>query len=47
MNTKYKDKYRRLGVDFKPLVMEMHGAISETFLKFPQWGDFAGKKYRA
>jgi hypothetical protein len=34
-NTKYKEQYRRLGVDFKPLVMEMHdGAISDTFLKF-------------
>ena len=33
-NTMYKEQYRRLGVDFKPLVMEMHGAISDTFLKF-------------
>ena len=33
-NVKYKEQYRRLGIDFKPLVMEMHGAISDTFLKF-------------
>jgi hypothetical protein len=33
-NAKDKEQYRRLGVDFKPLVMEMHGAISDTFLKF-------------
>ena len=26
-NIKYKEQYRWLGVDFKPLIMEMHGAI--------------------
>ena len=31
---KYKALYARAGMDFKPLAMEMHGAISDTFLKF-------------
>jgi hypothetical protein len=26
--------YARAGVDFMPLAVEMHGAISDTFLKF-------------
>jgi len=28
---KYKVMYERAGVDFMPLAMEMHGAISDTF----------------
>ena len=31
---KYKTMYARAGVDFMPLAVEMHGAISDTFLKF-------------
>jgi hypothetical protein len=31
---KYQSLYYRAGVDFVPLAMEMHGAITDTFLKF-------------
>jgi hypothetical protein len=31
---KYKTQYHAVGVDFKPLAMEMFGATSDTFLKF-------------
>jgi hypothetical protein len=31
---KYKTMYARAGVDFMPLAVEVHGAISDTFLKF-------------
>ena len=31
---KYQALYYRAGVDFVPLAMEMHGAITDTFLKF-------------
>ena len=30
--TKYKEMYRRIGVDFMPFTMEMHGAISDNSL---------------
>jgi hypothetical protein len=33
-NAKHKDNYRAVGIDFKPLTFEMHGATSETFIKF-------------
>ena len=32
--TKYKEMYRRIGVDFMPFALEMHGAISDSSLKF-------------
>ena len=31
---KYFVAYRDVGIDFKPLAFEMHGAVSETFTKF-------------
>ena len=31
---KYAAAYRNVGVDFKPLALEMHGATSATFTKF-------------
>ena len=31
---KYKTQYHAVGVDFKPLAMEMFGATSDIFLKF-------------
>ena len=31
---KYRALYKRVGVDFKPMAMELHGAISDTFSKF-------------
>ena len=31
---KYRTQYHALGVDFKPLAMEMFGATSDIFLKF-------------
>ena len=31
---KYRTQYHALGVDFKPLAMEMFGATTDTFLKF-------------
>jgi hypothetical protein len=31
---KYKTMYARAGVDFMSLAVEMHGAISDTFLEF-------------
>ena len=37
-NAKHKDNYRPqgagVGIDFKPLTFEMHGATSETCIKF-------------
>jgi hypothetical protein len=33
-NRKYKEAYRNVGIDFKPLAMEMHGATSDIFTKF-------------
>jgi len=32
--TKYEAAYRAVGVDFKPLAMEMFGAVSDTFISF-------------
>jgi len=31
---KYAAAYRNVGIDFKPLAMEMHGATSDIFMKF-------------
>ena len=33
-NTKYKEGYRNIGVDFMPLTFEMHGQTSDTFIEF-------------
>ena len=31
---KYSEHYRQEGIDFMPLALESHGAVSDTFLKF-------------